>query len=159
MSTSESLDVPAPPRPPRSARDRPVLVSGVRSDAHTWNLVFLQLLIEELGHEVVNLGPCVPEELLISEALQLRPALVVISSVNGHGYQDGLHLIRRLRADDRLANVPAVIGGKLGITGGESESHLADLLSAGFDAVFDDGAEGVLSFRRFVGSITAGATP
>jgi len=159
VSASESVDVHDPPllRRRPDPRDRPVIVSGVRSDAHTWNLVFLQLLIEELGHEVVNLGPCVPEDLLISETLQLRPALVVVSSVNGHGYQDGLHAIRRLRSDERLADVPVVIGGKLGISGGESERHLADLLSAGFDAVFDDRAEGVLSFQHFVRSIAAGA--
>ncbi|MGQ4416103.1 methylaspartate mutase, partial [Streptomyces sp. SAS_269] len=34
-----------------------VVVSSLASDAHTWNLVFLQLLIEESGFDVVNLGP------------------------------------------------------------------------------------------------------
>lgn len=29
-----------------------VVVSTMASDSHTWNLVFLQLVLEELGHRV-----------------------------------------------------------------------------------------------------------
>ncbi|MFI1019111.1 cobalamin B12-binding domain-containing protein [Streptomyces sp. NPDC020965] len=130
-------------------RARPVLISSVASDSHTWNLVFLQLLIEELGHEVINLGPCVPDELLIAECRDRRPGLVVISTVNGHGYQDGLRVIGKLRACEDLANIPVVIGGKLGVSG-PGQSYAAELAGAGFDAVFPDGAEAVSSFTRYV---------
>src|SRR5262245_5123971 len=78
-------------------RNHTVIVSSVASDSHTWNLVYLQLLISELGFNVINLGACVPDELLISECLSRKPAMVVISSVNGHGYQDGLRVIKSLR--------------------------------------------------------------
>ncbi|MCF3123070.1 MULTISPECIES: cobalamin B12-binding domain-containing protein [Streptomyces] len=143
-----------PTAPFGSARDgsddAPVIVAGGISDSHTWNLVFLQLLLEEHGHRVVNLGPCVPEELLISEALAHRPALVVVSSVNGHGYQDGMRTITRLRERAELADVPAVIGGKLGIAGARSADDLAALRAAGYDEVFDDSAEGVAAFLRML---------
>ena len=44
-------------------REQPtVLLTGASSDAHTWNLVFLQLLIAEHGFRVTNLGPAVPAE-------------------------------------------------------------------------------------------------
>lgn len=131
-----------------------VVVSSMASDAHTWNLVFLQLLIEELGYVVVNLGACVPDELLVSRCGELAPALVVISSVNGHGYQDGMRLIGQLRGCDELAATPTVIGGKLGITGESVAGNVAALMAAGFDAVFEDGRDGVLDFRRFVSSIS-----
>lgn len=137
---------------------RTVIVSSVTSDAHTWNLVYLQLLIEELGFDVVNLGPCVPDELLESECLSLRPALVVISSVNGHGYQDGRRMVERLRSHPELRDVPMVIGGKLGIAGGESDRHIEDLLYAGFDAVFDDREDSPALFRRFVSVLAEGGT-
>lgn len=133
---------------------RTVVVSSVTSDAHTWNLVYLQLLIEELGFDVVNLGPCVPDELLEAECLGLRPALVVVSTVNGHGYQDGLRVITRLRANPALRELPVLIGGKLGIAGGESDGHVEDLLAAGFDAVFDDREDSPALFRRFVSVLT-----
>ncbi|MCX4911492.1 cobalamin B12-binding domain-containing protein [Streptomyces sp. NBC_00878] len=130
--------------------DAPVIVAGGISDSHTWNLVFLQLLLEEHGHRVVNLGPCVPEDLLIAEALAHRPALIVVSSVNGHGYQDGMRTITRLREQPELADVPTVIGGKLGIAGARSTEELATLRTAGYGAVFDDSAEGVEAFLRML---------
>ena len=136
-----------------------VVVSGVASDAHTWNLVFLQLMIEELGYEVVNLGPCVPPQLLVAECEQHKAALVVISSVNGHGYQDGLRLIEEVRSSSELVATPVVIGGKLGIAGDLAEGSAARLVSAGFDAVFEDGAKTVVSFYDFMSALPSATTP
>ena len=133
---------------------RPVIVSGTSSDAHTWNLVYLQLLVEELGYRVVNLGPCVPEELLVAACLRWRPMFVVISSVNGHGGQDGLRLIRLLRAESGLHDLPVVIGGKLGV-GGADPRLITELAAAGFDAVLDDGADGPVLLRRFADQLAA----
>jgi methylaspartate mutase sigma subunit len=129
----------------------------VACDAHTWNLVYLQLLIEELGFHVVNLGACVPDELLAAQCRVWRPLLVVLSSVNGHGYQDGLRVIDRLRADRDLASVPVVIGGKLGLTGGERPERVEALLRAGFDAVFDDRADGPAALSRYAATLARGA--
>jgi len=134
---------------------RPVIVSSTVSDAHTWNLVYLQLLIEELGYQVVNLGPCVPEEELIAACSRLRPTFVVLSSVNGLGGQDGLRLIRRLRAVGELHDLPIVIGGKLGI-GGADPQIVAELVAAGFNAVFDDNADGPVLLRRFARGLDSG---
>jgi methylaspartate mutase sigma subunit len=113
------------------------LLTGTASDSHTWNLVYLQLFLEELGHRVRNLGPCVTDELLTGVCAAERPDLVVISSVNGHGYRDGLNAVRALRA----ANLhPAVvIGGKLGVAGQADPERRRRLLEAGCTAVFDDG--------------------
>ncbi|MFE1407122.1 cobalamin B12-binding domain-containing protein [Streptomyces sp. NPDC058770] len=141
-------DVPTP-----APGDRPVLVAGGISDSHTWNLVYLQLLIEEHGHRVINLGPCVPEDLLIHEAVAHDPALVVISSVNGHGYHDGMRTVTRLREHPALAAVPVVIGGKLGIAGPCDEAETTALRAAGYDAVFDDSAEGVTDFREMLDAL------
>ncbi|MEU6665898.1 cobalamin-dependent protein [Streptomyces sp. NPDC046727] len=138
---------------PMTPADPPVLVAGGISDSHTWNLVYLQLLLEEHGHRVINLGPCVPEDLLITEALTHRPALIVISSVNGHGYHDGMRTVTRLREHPGLAAVPAVIGGKLGIAGRCGSEETAALRAAGYDAVFDDSAEGVAAFRRMLDTL------
>ncbi|MFE2043045.1 cobalamin B12-binding domain-containing protein [Streptomyces sp. NPDC059477] len=132
---------------------RPVIVAGGISDSHTWNLVYLQLLLEEHGHRVVNLGPCVPENLLIAEALDHHPALIVVSSVNGHGYHDGMRTVTRLREHPELAAVPAVIGGKLGICGPCGDEESVALRAAGYDAVFDDSADGVATFTRMLATL------
>ncbi|WP_326812634.1 cobalamin B12-binding domain-containing protein [Streptomyces scopuliridis] len=124
-----------------AGRRRRVLLSSVSSDSHTWNLVFLQLLLEEMGHDVTNLGACVPDEMLVRECAALRPDLVVISTVNGHGHADGKRLIGKVRARPETRHTPVVIGGKLGINGGTQATASHELVMAGFDAVFQDDAD------------------
>jgi len=133
-----------------------VVVTSLASDAHTWNLVYLQLVLEELGHRVANLGACVPDELMVAECSRRRPDLVVVSSVNGHGCHDGARVIGLLRARPELAGTAIVIGGKLGTGGTEgARVRAARLVAAGFDAVFEDGA-GVAAFRSFLDRLQAG---
>jgi CheY-like chemotaxis protein len=60
----------------------------------------------------------------------------VISTVNGHGRIDGARLARAVRRDPEIAQLPMVIGGKLGIEGMSSDDEVSRLLEAGFDAVF-----------------------
>lgn len=139
---------------PTQGEDLFVVVTSVASDSHNWNLVFLELTLAELGHEVVNMGPCVPDDLLVSECLRLRPDLVVVSTVNGHGFFDSMRLIGRIRGCQELSATPVVIGGKLGIIGPAGEWTRQQLLSAGFDAVFADCAD-MTDFRSFVGRLTA----
>jgi methylaspartate mutase sigma subunit len=134
-----------------------VVVSSVSSDSHTWNLVHLQLAVEELGHQVVNLGACVPDELLIEESIRVQPDLIALSSVNGHGFIDGMRLISRIRACPELAATPTVIGGMLGISGPDGRRSHEQLLAAGFDAVFDDGAR-MPAFRVFVQKLAVGVS-
>lgn len=150
------------PRPatlrPASA-DQPArrlaVVSGLMSDAHTWNLVFLQLLLEEWGFEVINLGSCVPPELLAAECRTHRPVLVVLSSVNGHGYQDGLRAIEELRGRPELSDTPVVLGGKLGTSEEFGAKQMATLLAAGYDAVYDDNVHDRARFASLVSTMAA----
>lgn len=140
----------------RLAQEPTALVSSVASDSHTWNLVYLQLLLEELGYRVVNLGACVPDDLLVAESVRHNPDLIVLSSVNGHGFNDGRRVIAMLRAGRTLAHTPIVIGGKLGTAGAESDRRSAELIARGFDAVFA-GESCVAAFRVFLDSLDESA--
>jgi methylaspartate mutase sigma subunit len=133
-----------------------VVVTSVSSDSHTWNLVYLQLVLEELGHRVTNLGACTPEDLVVATCLDRRPDLLVVSSVNGHGRHDGARLIRAIRGNAELATLPVVIGGKLDTAGGADGRAVAELIDAGFTGVFQDAAA-LTEFRSFVGALPAGA--
>ncbi|MFB6840743.1 cobalamin B12-binding domain-containing protein [Streptomyces sp. NPDC056361] len=138
------------------ARRRRCVLSSVSSDSHTWNLVFLQLLLEEHGYQVENLGACVPDDLLLEVCLARIPDAVVISTVNGHGGLDGIRLARRLRAEPTLAGVPMMIGGKLGLQGTADAASQAELIAAGFDAVFEAGSgPDVSAFLAYLGSASA----
>ncbi|MFF3841602.1 cobalamin B12-binding domain-containing protein [Streptomyces sp. NPDC001930] len=142
-----------------------VVVTGLPSDAHTWNLVFIQLLIEDLGHHVINLGPCVPQDEIVESCGKYQPDLLVVSTVNGHGFQDADQLIRAIRSRWELAGLPAVIGGKLGVLGAEQRAgHGRRLREAGFDAVFQDDPEqgqgaGLGAFEAFVARLDAERGP
>ena len=146
---------PARERAAGTASGVTVVVTSVASDSHTWNLVYLQLALEELGHQVVNLGACVPDELLVTECLRIRPHLVVVSTVNGHGFHDGRRLISRIRDCAELAEMPVVIGGKLGIAGPAGHEGRDQLRAAGFDAVFEEGAA-ITALTSMAGQLTAG---
>jgi methylaspartate mutase sigma subunit len=135
-----------------------ILVTSLASDSHTWNLVYLQVALEELGHRVHNLGACVPDRLLVAECRRRRPDLVVVSSLNGHGFRDGLRVIGPLRACPELAATAIVIGGKLGVAGPGDTDHAARLRAAGFDEVFGDGA-GIGSLAAFMRRLVAEVRP
>jgi len=136
--------------------NRTTVISSTASDSHTWNLVFLQLLLEELGFQVTNLGSCVPPDLLADECSRRRPDLIVLSSVNGHGFHDGLHTVRLLRTREELRETSIVIGGKLAIDGIDPEQATA-LLEAGFDLVCQDRPADVAALRSFATALPAGA--
>jgi methylaspartate mutase sigma subunit len=78
--------------------------------------------------------------MLVREALDRGPDLIVVSSVNGHGHHDGLRVVGRLRATPGLTRTPVVIGGKLGIGGPDPRRNHA-LHAAGFQAVFEGGRD------------------
>jgi len=143
-----------PRRPGRFGRRRAV-VSGLPSDAHTWNLIFLQLCLEDAGFEVVNLGPCVTPERLVGCCQAHDPVLVVLSSVNGHGYQDGLATISVLRATPELAGIPVVIGGKLTTSGALTAARVAALEAAGYNGVYDDRPDAAALFSRMISELSA----
>jgi len=135
-------------------RSLAVIVTSLSSDAHTWNLVYLQLLLEEMGCQVHNLGACTPSEKIVAECVATRPDLVVVSSLNGHGCQDGIRLIEAIRSCPAVAATPVVIGGKLDTDGGDSQAATR-LLAAGFDAVFGDTGQ-LTAFRSLVRALAAG---
>lgn len=121
-----------------SQRGLKILITGGVSGPHSWNLVFLELLLGESGRRAVDLGPCVCAALQLRECRAHAPDLVAVSSADGHGYRDGLSVIGGLRAEPALAGVPVVIGGRLGVDGGRDEAAARRLIAAGYAAVFDD---------------------
>lgn len=129
------------------------LLCTVPTDSHVWNLVALQLVIEEMGHRVINLGPCTPPTLVVESSRDARPDCVVVSTINGHGRVDGARLIAALRAEPDLARIPVVIGGKLGINGDRDADLRDDMHELGYDAVFPvyaDAETALAAFRTFV---------
>lgn len=63
--------------------NKKILLTSISSHSHTRNLVFMQLLREFYGYEVMNLGACVPDELVLStlKVATMMPWLLAQSTV------------------------------------------------------------------------------
>lgn len=143
---------------PTDSEDVPtVVLATISSDAHSWNLVVLQLLLEEAGHTVCNLGPCTPPADLVTACLDHTPALTVLSSVNGHGLLELPEVVRTLRRQPRLDGGLLAVGGKLTTSGALSPAEIGSLRADGVDRVFT--ADGALAaFSRFLRDVPVGRT-
>ena len=130
------------------------MLTSVSSDSHSWNLIFLQLLLEAMGTQVTNLGACTPDDDVVATCKQHLPDLLVISTVNGHGHIDGERLIRRIRNEPELRDLRAVIGGKLGTRGADNIGYSKRLLDAGFDAVFEASTSSIDDFVKRISTTT-----
>jgi len=144
----------------REAR-RTAVLGSVPSDSHHWNLIFLQLLLEEQGFTVTNLGPCTPVTDVVQRCLRLRPDLTVISSVNGHARTEGVALAHALRALPGRRDAALVIGGMLTTAQADSGAAARELLLAGFDAVFigPDAVDRFLGFLSPSSALTPSGNP
>ncbi|GAA2018171.1 hypothetical protein GCM10009839_12840 [Catenulispora yoronensis] len=142
---------------PGASRPLTFVLCTLPSDSHMWNLVAMQLLIEEMGHTVRNLGACSPVALVLQECRAEPPDCVVVSTVNGLGGIDAARLITALRAEPELAGLPVVIGGSLGVHGEADADPSAELRDLGYDGVFPVGASAERALTRFRAFVAARA--
>ncbi|MDI1433379.1 cobalamin-dependent protein [Polyangium sorediatum] len=148
LDPGEREVVEAPDSPEPVARGRAVLTT-IPSDSHSWNLIFLELFLREHGYEVTNLGMCVPVEVTLEVCRREEPELVVVSTVNGHGYLEGAEIARAVRGEGVLAGVRLVLGGLIHSDPEIAEQQTARLCEAGFDHVYH-GDAGVAAFREML---------
>ncbi|RJO70699.1 methylmalonyl-CoA mutase [Nocardia panacis] len=125
------------------------VLTTVESDSHIWNLVYLQMVIEEQGGEVRNLGACTPVEEVVRTVAEDRPDLLVVSSVNGDGSYGALEVLSALH--ERDLRVPCVVGGKLTTSVSAGDQARRELLAAGYTDVFlsDDAIANFVGFLNF----------
>jgi methylaspartate mutase sigma subunit len=124
-----------------------IILTTIPSDAHNWNLIFMQLLLEEFGFEVLNLGPCVSFDLLENTCTSFMPDAMVVSTINGHGYIEGKCLIKHVKNLDSMTNIPVFMGGKLSTDTNLSLLYAIELEAEGFTkAYYDD--NGLDDFAR-----------
>ncbi|KAA8888845.1 methylmalonyl-CoA mutase [Nocardia colli] len=121
----------------------------VESDSHLWNLVYLQKLLEEHGASVHNLGTCTPVENVATAIREDRPDLLVVSSVNGHGFHGAQVLLTHLKESG--LEVACAIGGKLTTAVSDDDRVRSELLELGFTDVFlgDDAIDRFQDFLKF----------
>ncbi|MDZ4679093.1 MAG: cobalamin-dependent protein [Saprospiraceae bacterium] len=114
------------------------LLTTIPSDSHNWNLIYMQLLLQENGFEVINLGACTTYEEVAQACCNIFPEIVVVSTVNGHGYLEGKTLIEKIRAIPEMKDIPVYIGGKLSTDKNMSYRYSVELENAGYSSVYPE---------------------
>jgi methylaspartate mutase sigma subunit len=131
-------------------RARPLFVLGtIESDAHTWNLVYLELLLSEQRVTTINMGPCVGSRQLIDAVARHAADALVVSTVNGHGALQLRHLIRKARRALGHRLPPVVVGGKLAVSAAKEREVKRELSALGCSGVFI-GEDAVPEFLRWL---------
>lgn len=115
-----------------------IIVATTPSDSHTWNLVYIQLLAEEYGFSVVNLGACTSVKDLYRKCKKIMPLAVIVSTINGHGSLEGREIAIALKSIKNDTGVRLIIGGNLCLKRYLDSRRKKELLMAGYDGVYDD---------------------
>jgi methylaspartate mutase sigma subunit len=114
-----------------------ILLATTPSDSHTWNLIYLKMLLEEHNHQVNLLGPCTPVDDIISGVQLNNVDIVAISSINGHGFLEAQEIPQKMC---RLPHPPPIIiGGNLITNGRLSRKQKNHLIRIGFYEVYSEG--------------------
>jgi methylmalonyl-CoA mutase cobalamin-binding subunit len=129
------------------------LLTSVPSDSHMWNLIYIQLFLQEHGYEVNNIGCCTPIDLLMQKYIEQQPELIVISTINGHGYVEGRAIIEAFKSRFGDNCPKMVIGGKLSIDPSENPQIRQHLMSLGFDEVLI--SDSLTPFTNFLNQLKA----
>lgn len=128
-----------------------VILGTIPSDSHCWNLLFMQLYLEERGCSVINLGPCTCKELLAKTSHTIQPDFIVISTVNGLGSLEAPEVARFIKSHDFIKKIPLYLGGKITIDGTLSTENKNNLLESGFSKVFQ-GPSALQDFEHIIHS-------
>ncbi|MGV8949155.1 MAG: cobalamin B12-binding domain-containing protein [Candidatus Paracaedibacter sp.] len=126
-----------------------VILTGTPSDSHMWNLIFMELFLQESGCHVLNLGPCVPLGQVYTTLERSSFDLVVVSSVNGHLFQDAMNMIAPNLKNLSSHIPPFVVGGKIGISEKSATFQKKKLVKLGYDDVFIE-ADSLGRFKKYL---------
>lgn len=116
-----------------------VVLATIPSDSHCLNLIYIEKYMKESGFSVYNLGCCTPIEEVVTVCADVQPVFVVISTLNGHGYMEGITLAAALRENPLTVDLPLFIGGNIGVNIADAPTQAMKLCDAGFtDAFYGD---------------------
>lgn len=126
-----------------------VILTGTPSDSHTWNLIFMELFLQENECRVFNLGSCVPIHKIHQTIKEESPDLVVVSSINGHLFQDSVEIMSSFSKNPLKFLPLLIVGGKMGISVQASSFQKKKLIKLGYNEVFIE-KNALLRFKKYL---------
>ncbi len=125
------------------------LLTTIPSDCHSWNLIYMEMILQEMGYKVINLGVCVPYNVMEVACENMRPSIMVVSTVNGHGFIEGEKIIKKIRKNKKTKEIKVVIGGKINTGSINNNGDKSRLIAMGYDGVFV-GDQSIAEFKEYV---------
>jgi methylaspartate mutase sigma subunit len=111
------------------------IVATTPDDSHMWNLVGVQLKLEERGFIVKNLGSCTPPTEIAELVRDLKPDLLVISTINGHGVFSISAILETLQEYQMIRTAKIIVGGLLTTDPELAAKAEAELIAQGVGSV------------------------
>ena len=115
-----------------------IIVCTTPSDSHMWNLVILDLFLQEKDFNVLNLGSNTPFKAVLESLDTFCPDLVIVSSLNGHLLQDGVEMMRYIQSHKGYVPCSFVAGGRASTDPKNMLFISKKLKSYGFEETFFD---------------------
>lgn len=126
------------------------IVTSLPSGSPVRDLSAFQSLLEDQGAEVVNLGDRIPVDAIVKACQDIKPDLLVVSSLDREGAPEARELLAIFERESARDPLPVVVGGKLaGALDSKPDAEASaarELLDCGFAQVFTGGEAG----RQFI---------
>lgn len=119
------------------ARAPKVIIGVAASDAHVVANRLMAIYLKENGFNVINLGVCTPLNEFVEAWQKNQDCLaIIISSLNGHAYQDlqGLSLAKQ----DYQIRCPIILGGNLSVGAMKDVNLHKQFSQLGIDQILTD---------------------
>lgn len=119
---------------PTGPEARQLILGVAASDAHAVANQLIAMMLRERGFVVFNLGVCTPLE-DFADAYAANPSVeaILISSLNGHAYED-LQGLAALKSSGRIG-CPVIVGGNLSVGSRKAADDVTRLYDIGVDHV------------------------
>lgn len=112
------------------------LVLGPPSDAHTWNLFYLDLILKESGFSSEVLGGCVNLKDITKKVSTSHWDIIVVSSLNGHFYLESQSVLKSIKKGLGASNPIIVAGGNIDTNNRDIDFLERTVKKQGYDEVF-----------------------
>ena len=134
-------------------RNNRIVLGVIGADVHAVGNKILEMVLEEAGFEVINLGVMVSQEEFINAAVESDAGAIWVSSLYGHGEIDCRGLRERC-VEAGIGHILLYLGGNL--TVGEAAFPAVErrFREMGFDRVFPPGTapeEGIAALWEDLG--------
>ena len=128
------------------------LVLGTPSDAHTWNLFYLDLILKESGFNSEVLGGCVNLRDVTKKVGTSYWDIILVSSLNGHFYLESQSVLKSIKKGLGARNPIIVAGGNVDTSNRDINFLERIVKKQGYDEVFFRG-DSIKKFQKYCETI------